>query len=301
MKETLIDYITFNTSKIPHFLQVTKHLDSSVVSNYGKSYMCKCGTTIHYENKQTDKYHVVMQGTQCREWQIEFGYRGLAQEIGSSANISVTRLDIAITQFIDSDGLIVPEDVQAWYVGDMIESSHVKHGSSWYESDKPNGRDEKISRGNTFYLGDWQRRGKNGIFRAYDKGLDLNLDEYLITRLEIEEKRKNAMTSFQRIVAGNSLEQVFQTRFDASDERFQALLDCKPIEITRGKSKEKQDEDDKELKMANRWQWLMAQVAKPLAEAIAYDLYESDNGTSNIDEFNELVKKYANEFIVGNS
>ena len=120
----------------------------------------------------------------------------------------------------------------------------------------------------TLYIGDYMKRAKKGIFRAYYKGIDLGLADEIVTRIELEIKREKAQTVAKRLhekmdIAGN-----FRTYFDVKHADFERIMEASAVEAVRGKGKLKKQEQEE---IDSRWKWLMEQVAPALKEAIEKD------------------------------
>jgi DNA relaxase NicK len=260
MNEKHLDYIQaslfFDESK---FIE-NRYKSAPKKSYYSRGYIDANGTTYHFGNPKSNKCLVTMSGRPLEILRSD-GFTDC--EIVCSLkkrDAKITRLDMALTQYV-SDDLITIEDVKNWWKEGRITSSLVKHGARFISSFD----DENGERPETFYVGSMEKRGKQGIFRAYNKGIQLNLGDYLITRLEYEDRGDKADMSAERIAQGHDMGSVFKSRFDVSDERFQALCDAPAIDISRGAAKPKSEADESEEK---RWAWLMTQVAPAIREML---------------------------------
>jgi len=176
---------------------------------------------------------------------------------------SFSRLDLAVTEWIETE-LVTLWDVENWFKYGLIESEFCSYGCKEISEVSPNG--EKALE--TLYIGDLQKRGKRGIFRAYDKGFELDLGKYLGTRLELELRSKKAHSIAENIAYRNDFSGSFRQHFNVYADNFDRLMDApitEPIKRMRGIAK------PKELDMDKRWKWLMEQVAPAVKDAIAYD------------------------------
>lgn len=189
----------------------------------------------------------------------------LRKELKRGAKVS--RLDIAFTEFVE-DELIRVDDFEEWFKQKKITSNHANYGAKKIEEIKEENTVE------TLYIGDIKKRGKRGIFRAYDKGIEWGLGEYMITRLELEERGENAHNSAKRIADGKSLADVFRTRFSVDAKEFDRVVNGKALSLTRGKAIMKVEEKEKRDK---RWDWLIEQVAPSLYDAVQDDAKEENS------------------------
>jgi DNA relaxase NicK len=167
---------------------------------------------------------------------------------------------MAITQ--DTNDVYCSLDhIQACFFAKKITSPLVARGAKKISSLELDGNEYP----ETFYIGDLKKRGEKGLFRAYDKGLELIGQRDLLIRLELESRKDIAHRNAVLIAKGQSIASVFRARFDIEDEKFQAVLDAPKTEIMRGLAKEK----DKELdEMARRKKWLLEQVAPVMSKVI---------------------------------
>lgn len=176
---------------------------------------------------------------------------------------TITRLDIAVTDWIE-DSLVLVEDVQNWYEQGRVESNLSFAGGKAISSIT---RDEPSTL-ETFYIGSLKKRGKAGIFRAYDKGIELDLGKYLCTRLELEFRGDNAHNTAKRIAQSGDIAGNFRAKLNVKHNEFDRLMDAPIADISRGKAKDKDNEEDK---MSKKWQWLTEKVAPVLKEAHSWD------------------------------
>jgi DNA relaxase NicK len=182
----------------------------------------------------------------------------------------VSRLDLAITEFIETE-LFTVEDVKSWSKQGIVTSSLMGNGMV-------KGIFSTTSEGDTLetlYIGDIKKRGKKGIFRAYDKGLDLGIGKEVITRIELELKREKAMLAASRIVQTGDIAGNFRTYFDVKSDEFERIMQTPKQEAVRGKGKPKSKH---ETENDDRWKWLLEAVAPALKDAI---LKDNELGLSN--------------------
>ena len=211
----------------------------------GKTLVVKSGQTLTLQRNEgiTD--------TQNLDWALSDG-------------ASFSRLDIAVNFYVGED-LILPEDFIDWSFKGLINSKHVKYGTKSITAHK----DQEMHH-ETVYIGDIPKRHKKGIVRAYDKGVDLDIGKFLITRLELESRKKEAQIDARRIVEFGIIP-TLKTRFDVNHERW---LDAVNGAVAPRNRVSKESSTNKELE--KRWDWLLMQVAPALGRAIREDLKESN-------------------------
>lgn len=259
MIERHLDYLQFSAT-IPES-KCTENGYSDVVPTrfYKRGYRDEYGSRLYYGNPNSSKALVVMSG-QALENMRGHGYEDAAIiELGLKHNGEFSRLDIAVTEWVE-DTLIQLEDVKAWYEQELIDSTLAKYGCKTIASVSKEGGDVL----QTLYIGDMAKRGKKGIFRAYDKGIEINIGQYLATRLEYEDRGEKAHNSALRLADAGSISGVFRSRFDVKSRDFERLMDADALTTKRGKGKFEEEDMENE----RRWQWLLNQVAPSLKEAI---------------------------------
>lgn len=276
MIERHIDYFQFQSSIKQKDCIDNGFEQIGAIPYYNAGFRDTFGARYYFGNNKSKKCLCVMSGA-ALEKQREWGKTDndiLAWAFDFEAKVS--RLDFAVTEWVE-DNLIQVEDIKLWYEEELISSPLTEHGASFisgYSQDKE-------ERPETFYVGSWSKRGKRGIFRAYDKGIELKLGDYLATRLELEERGDNAHNSAKRLLETDNFSGVFRSRFDVRSEDFERLMDSPAIEISRGKGKFKSEKDDE---MSKRFEWLMNQVAPALKEFVDYE-QSHDANMLRISEF----------------
>jgi DNA relaxase NicK len=188
----------------------------------------------------------------------------------------ISRLDLAVTES-ESENLLTVEGVQTWYEKGLIESALLSGGAKTvggYRLDLSHNLE-------TFYVGSLKKRGKKGIFRAYDKGLELGVGEKLITRIELELKRESAHSTAKRLAETNDIAGNFRAKFNVRSSKFEELMDADAVNVQRGENRVKRPEEEE---TAKRWDWLIKQVAPALKEAIKTERKEG-RGDARFYEF----------------
>lgn len=278
--EINVDWLTYNTPTLDKSLDWLPPQPTRG-GNYRWEHVCaETGAKAQWGNQATEKYHVIMPAQTVLALPIPAG-EWIEGSLNNGAEF--TRLDIALTQYIDHDGLLTVPAFLNWFRQGKVQSRWNEEGATTLRKDKT--EDEKIHAPEleTTYIGSWDKRARKGIFRVYDKGKDLDLEKFLMTRFEIEDKRKHAQSSARAIAAGDSLASVFRGRIDADDEYWRAMLDAPVSDFMTGKQK-----TEKRAELAEeKWAWLNHQVAPALARAIAEDwmLY------STMQNYNDFISK----------
>lgn len=248
----------------------------NTIAFYKRGYQDETGVRYYYGNPNSKKCLAVISGQTCD------ALRGMGNTDAQIVDAFLTRgakcsrLDLAVTEWVEND-LVTLEDVEQWYKQGKIESSWLSGGCKMIV-DVPK---EDLNTAQTIYIGSQSERGKKGIFRAYDKGVEMDLGKYLVTRLEVEDRGDKANVSANRLAKTNDVAGVFRTRFNVDDEQFERLM-CSPVaELTRRSNLPKRDEIDTQ---SGRWRWLIDKIAPSVRQAIADDK-RLDLGDANMTKF----------------
>jgi len=246
------------------------------IAFYKRGWVDENGVRYYYGNPNSKKALAVLSG-QCLET-----LRALentdAQIIDAflSRGARCSRLDLAVTEWVEND-LVTLEDVERWYKQDKIKSTWLAGGCKMIV-DVPK---EDLNVAQTIYIGSQADRGKKGIFRAYDKGVEMDLGKYMVTRLEVEDRGDKANVSANRLAKTNDVAGVFRTRFDVDEPEFERLMQSPVAELTRRSALPKRDEIDAQV---GRWKWLIEKIAPSVKQAIADDK-RLDLGDTNMSKF----------------
>lgn len=264
MIERYLDYISFSRFQDETVLREQDAQPIPPVQYYTHGYRDALGTCIYFGNPNSKKAYFIMAG-RALQYRRNAGIRDsetLEMELDDGAKIS--RLDLAVTEWIE-DHFVTVEEVQQWYLQDLVVSPLVKYGGRLIEKSSNNGA--KTSE--TFYIGDMKKRGRKGIFRVYDKGIDLDISKYLVTRLELELRGEKADNTAKRLAKENNIAGNFRAHFNVHADTFNRLMDADAVDSSRGKAKL---HEETEQQWNRRWIWLLKQVAPALESAIEYDL-----------------------------
>lgn len=291
MIEIAVDYMQFNTESIPFLTNGNEQ--SSYMKNYELMTTSDDGIEAHYGNKKTKKYHIVAKGVPCARLFRDVSpcdYFDMMLENGAR----FTRLDIAVTEFLGSEQPYTADDIRIAYNENMIASTHANYDCKVIA-------DSSLSP-ETLVMGRWSERGKHGIFRAYDKSLEMDIGKYLINRLEVEDKRDKAHVSARRIGSGQSLQSVFKSRFDIpNDEKFQAMMSNAVASVTRPKTYEDEVSKTYEDESLKAWGWIIHTVAPAIGKRIAKDHANGLDNTERQREFYDAIENaYREHMNTGN-
>lgn len=230
---------------------------------YKRGYLHHQGFRMYFGNPNSKKAMVIASGETMQSLRNDQRLDAEVLNWILTEGGEVSRLDLAVTEWIEDD-LVTLEDVKKWFVDGLIESSLTQHGLKSISGK----RFSEAERLETLYIGDLKKRGKKGIFRAYDKGIEIGLGENLGTRLELELKREKAHSVAKRLSESNDVAGNFRTHFNVKSKDFERLMDADAVPAVRGKNLVKQEESEA---LDARWDWLIKQCAPALREAIIAD------------------------------
>lgn len=248
----------------------------SPVRFYKRGYLHPMGFRLYFGNPNSKKGMIVASGQTMQSLRNDQWLDAEVLDWVLSKGGIVSRLDLAVTESNEPENLRV-EDVQTWYEKGLIESALLSGGAktiSGYQLDLSHNLE-------TFYVGCIKKRGKKGIFRAYDKGLELGLGGELMTRLELELKRESANSTAKRLAETNDVAGNFRAKFNVRSEKFEKLMDADAVNIQRGAARQADEENET---LMRRWDWLLQQVAPALKQAIETERKEG-RGDARLYEF----------------
>jgi DNA relaxase NicK len=276
MIERFIDYLQFSANFREINAIENKYKPIRPVAFYERGYLGEFGIRYYFGNPNSSKALCILSGETLAVFRDKGYQDATILEWAFEYGAKVSRLDLAVTEWI-GETLFTVADVEQWYLSKQFSGSLVKYGAKKISSyDDDNGE-----RPETFYIGDMSKRGKLGIFRAYNKGLQLNLGDYMATRIELEMRGDKAHNNAVRICKTNDVAGNFRASLDCQNETFERLMESPVADISRGDAKAKLSEDEK---MESRWEWLLSQVAPALREAIE-DERKKDPATPKLTAF----------------
>jgi len=230
---------------------------------YKIGYQDENGVRYYYGNPNSKKALCICGGFALQSLREHGSSDGQICDNFAKLNATCSRVDLAITEYIEAE-FVTLSDVEGWFRDGKIKSAHTSGGCKEILAVPQMG--EKAIQ--TLYIGELEKRGSRGIFRAYDKGVEMDLEPFLITRLEIEDRGDKAMATFKRIADTNDVAGNFRARFDVDDPEFERLMQAPVADTTRGQNLQKRSE----IELRNgRWYWLINQVAPALKQAMKDD------------------------------
>ncbi len=267
-KEERIDYLQWSVPEIPGFLGVVCLQRGSPNVYYKAAEEYPCGTLVMMGNRKTDNYLIQMPGLACDAHNMTKTTGRLAYALQRGGKFS--RIDLAVTV----DALEPLERFQeAVAAKDFI--------SERFEQDEPKMIGGVDGVAQTIYLGDMKKRGKKGLFRAYNKGLEQGTN-IPTTRFELEIRGKSATVAVRRLLLGKTISELIAAVVDLpNDKWWREIMGAPPETLPRYLGAEPRD------MTAARWHWLVTQVAPALGKLLAI---EEMQGTDNLLTFIDAVR-----------
>lgn len=276
MIERNIDYLVTSLSLSESTVIMKGFRPISPVRFYKRGYVHPMGFRLYFGNPNSKLAMVVASGETMQSLRNDQYLDAEILDWMLSQGGKISRMDLAVTEYID-DELVVLEDVEKWFVSQLIESSLINGGLKQIASVSTLAGTTR----ETLYIGDISRRGKQGIFRAYDKGIEMGIGSEIVTRIELELKRDKAHNVAKRLAQSNDIAGNFRTHFNVRSQDFERLMDADAVPAVRGINQVKQAEEDE---IAKRWDWLLNQVAPALKQALL-DERKRGNGDTRLIQF----------------
>lgn len=265
--EKSVDYLQYTSDVIPRFLGKDYLQRRPPIPFYKACNEYPCGTLVYFGNVNSEKYLIQMPGKACVEYTVDGKLLPLTTCFGYGGKVS--RLDLAVT--VDE---LWPLRAFKRVVGTE------KLVSKRFESDAPKLICSANGDVETVYVGSLKKRGKKGIFRAYNKGLESGLGGTYI-RFELEIRQKLATTAAKRLNDGKDIGDIIRNVVDVPGAGWWVDM--------MGKKSEKLPffyDDDGSDPVTRRWHWLCTQVAPALAKLL---VIEEKQGTENYARFQDRV------------
>lgn len=269
MIERFIDWMQFSSKKMNEASCIELgYAPCNAIRNYARGYIAPHGYRIFFSNNPKNTPLLIAGGAimqNFRDYEISDS-KVLAWAFEMDAKFS--RLDLAVTESVTEfePDIFTMEDVKRWIRNKLIESPLVAGGQKGIVDFAPKD-DSETENIETIYVGDMSQRGKKGIFRAYDKGLQLEgYAANLISRIELEIKREQAHVTAKKLNENYNIAGNFRARFEVKDHQFERIMEAPAIELRRGKGVKNKDENEA---LDKRWIWLIEQVAPALKSSIA--------------------------------
>lgn len=276
MIERNIDYLVTSLSLSESTVIMKGFRPISPVRFYKRGYVHPMGFRLYFGNPNSKLAMVVASGETMQSLRNDQYLDAEILDWMLSQGGKISRMDLAVTEYIE-DELVVLEDVEKWFVSQLIESSLINGGLKQIASVSTLAGTTR----ETLYIGDISHRGKQGIFRAYDKGIEMGIGSEIVTRLELELKRDKAHNVAKRLAQSNDIAGNFRTHFNVRSQDFERLMDADAVPAVRGINQVKQAEEDE---INKRWDWLLNQVAPALKQAIS-DERKRGNGDTRLIQF----------------
>lgn len=285
--EFKIDYMQF-TSRIPASNHTrTYELQKSFMQNYKVMRVFDSGMTSHHGHNKSDKWLNVATGKVC---DVISDHREYIKNV-LKLDGTFSRIDFCCTV---ENGCTM-DDFRMWCRDNLVSGSLSDAGIKSIVNDKTQNSE-------TTYVGELAKRSKRGIFRAYDKGIELGIESAILTRFELEERKKRAQLTARRFSDGMAIGDIIRQRIDVKNEVWADVMGSRSTTLKRYAVDEKEDEID------NTWHWLIDTCAKTLGEKMLLDQW-NQKGDGNYDLFmaqvemaynkkkHEIVEQYKREQI----
>jgi len=266
-----VDYMQFTSLHPVVNKDRTFELKPSFMQNYKVMRVLPSGMTCHHGHNNSDKWLNVATGDVCSAIPNQREY--VQNVLSDGATFS--RIDYQVTV---ADGITV-DMFRQWCIDGKVTGTLSEIAIKSIVNDIQNHNE-------TTYIGDMKKRGKHGIFRCYDKGLELGLESQILTRFELEERKKRAQITAKRYADGMEIGDIIRQRVDVDDPLWIETIGAKSESLTRYPTEKKKDDID------STWKWLVETCAKTLGEKCASDEWLG-NGEGNFNLFiAEMNKSY---------
>ena len=267
-KTELVDYLQWSALRVPSFIDGSYLEEGCTFAFYRVLRKYICGTRVLYGNANSEKFLMQMSGATCAGYNMSFPTGNTSFALAQGATFS--RVDFAVTV---NRAEPLEQFRQALADGQVV--------SKRYENDTPKMIADVGGKAQTIYLGDLKKRGKKGVFRAYDKALEQGLDTPS-TRFELEIRGSTAHTAVKRFLTGVPISALVRAVVDIPGaDWFHEIFIAPPETLPTFKRPEKVD------LVGARWHWLTTQVAPALGKLLAIERVE---GT-------KYYSKYGNRWI----
>lgn len=276
MIERNIDYLVTSLSLSESTVIMKGFRPISPVRFYKRGYVHPMGFRLYFGNPNSKLAMVVASGETMQSLRNDQYLDAEILDWMLSQGGKISRMDLAVTEYLEDDFVTV-EDVRTWYEQGLVDSSLVGIAATEISTVSVGGG----SQVETLYIGRMSERGRKGIFRAYDKGIEMGIGSEIVTRIELELKRDKAHNVAKRLAQSNDIAGNFRTHFNVRSQDFERLMDADAVPAIRGVNQVKQAEEDE---IAKRWDWLLNQVAPALKQAIS-DERKRGNGDTRLIQF----------------
>lgn len=266
-----IDYIQYSAPAQAFDRYEEPDVIRSPVQFYRKALKYQDGTIVCTGNPNTDNVLVIMSGKVCNFYQPEIE---TIMRVALANGAKFSRIDLAVT--------VDRSDVREMFAEAIRRDMWV---SRRFQDDEPKVICDKEFTVQTYYLGDFDKRSKKGMFRMYDKGLELGIP-FDLTRFELECRRGVAHSNAKRYVEGVDIGNMIRKSVDLPkiDWWVEMMGDNEPLP----QLPEVDEPDETDV-----WKWLMKQVAPALGKALAKD---RANGGAQEQAFWDKVQAHHDDY-----
>lgn len=252
MQSHKIDYLQYSTDEVQHTYGSHPRIERSPNKFYKYALIYESGVMVLSGNPNSNKELCILSGKCCDVFRSDLKDI-VTHELEHGAKFS--RVDLCVTidgkQALDNFKLALSKREIVSKRLDILASKTISD-----IDDKPE----------TIYVGNLKKRGRKGIFRAYNKGIELGLG-FDLSRFELECKGAIANNNIKRWVKGTSIGNMIRAGVDLP--KHQWWIDIMGEETTLPQviddAINKMDINDHD----RRWLWLMKQVAPALGKHIA--------------------------------
>ena len=288
-KISKLDYLQLSTpySELECIKEGYKPLDYPI-KFYKRGYIDLLGVRYFFGNPKTNNANLIYSGLaldniRVVNWNTRDIIGGMIER-----GAKITRTDWAITEGYAEKASFTVMDIATDYASGNFTGTLAGDTGKLIVGFDTKQLDNPSIGAETFYIGDMERRGKRGIFRAYDKGTELGgYARDILTRIELEERKGNAHNSAKRYADNMPIGDIINSRIRSSSEYWTRLTGGNVPEIQRGK--QLQPATDESEKLDRRKRWLLQQVAPALASVIASDEDFADLFSFEVDRHLKLL------------
>jgi len=257
-----VDYLTW-TKALPDWFEDNASVYSDIKSpnnNYDRAEISNSGIMHLWHSRNDDmKHHYIATGQVLANLR-NAGYDEIDIVRWCLEHAHITRIDIAITsQREDNKPHGFNPHHLAWAVRDGRLKSRMKPAKDISEDMKTQ----------TKYIGN--RKTRKRLFRAYDKGADMDLEPLKLVRYELE-TRQGTKTIARSIVAGQPYNAIIKRYIDFPDVAvWQEIMNAEPAKIKQIEPSMLPSEIAV-VKSNNRWGWLMRSIVPVVGKTLREDM-----------------------------
>lgn len=266
-----IDYISVSTDKLPLGMigDLVEEIGSARNRNYNKTYKFETGaiSLVHTENPNM-RVHTILSGETLGVIRGE-GYtdRDIVEIITGIPQSKITRVDVCVTSQRKDDKV---HELTPHAIANIASTNRLV---SRLKPD--NGVISPDMIVETAYIG--SRKARNRLFRAYDKGLELDLEPMRVIRYELE-TRKRANVVMNALNEGIDIGSIIKKYVDFPNVPvWNKIMNAPSVPMPHVENNITAQEK-RSIEKANRWHWLLTSVAPALARALVEDYMDADDG-----------------------